>query len=236
MCRPASCCFLLQPLRPNLIGTTRALSLFNTSHFPPSSKGSKTFAVHHKEMFLQAAAGCRAKGFRPKFSVLHFAISEDLFSFDRFSVLPVDFFHGFLKSSDLVNEFFGNVMRHNLYAKLVACISCNPEPRFSIGHFLVSPLDFLFGLFKSSNCVAEFFGAVRRNDFCAKVGVDVSRRRDLSNQEGTNIICGFQTWGFLQWLSERPSLSPHYGTPDIRGFGAGVWSGFYCFLTLSLLR
>ena len=62
---------------------------------------------------------------------------------------------------------------------------------------------FLFGLFKSSNCVAELFGTVRRNDFCAKVVVDVSRRRDLSNQEGTNFICGLQTWGFLQWLSER---------------------------------
>ena len=71
------------------------------------------------------------------------------------------------------------------------------------------------------------------NGFCAKVVVDISRRRDLGNQESTNCICGPQTWGFLQRLSKRPSLSPHYGTPETTGYGLGVRSDFYCFLVKS---
>ena len=35
--------------------------------------------------------------------------TEDRFPFDRFSVLPAGFFHGLLKSSNPVSEFFGNV-------------------------------------------------------------------------------------------------------------------------------
>ena len=49
---------------------------------------------HHKAMFSMQRPVDTPENFWPKFSVFHFASPEDLFSFDQFSVLPIDFLHG----------------------------------------------------------------------------------------------------------------------------------------------
>ena len=51
----------------------------------------------------------------------HLSITEDRFSLDRLSVLHAGFFLGFLKNSDMVNEFLGNVRTNDFCAKLVVC-------------------------------------------------------------------------------------------------------------------
>ena len=82
-----------------------------------------------------------------KLVVRTLSIAEDRFSFDRFSVSPAGVFHGFLKSSDLVNEFFGNARRNDFCAKLVVYFGGNPEDR-SRSQILVCRSTFLFDPFQ----------------------------------------------------------------------------------------
>ena len=85
----------------------------------------------------------RRNDFCAKFVVCIFSIAEDLFSLDRFSALPAGFFHGFLKSSDLVSEFFGSVRRNDFCPKIVVCILSITENLFPFDRISVLPVDLL---------------------------------------------------------------------------------------------
>ena len=136
--------FFFQPLRPPSKGQ-RELSRFSKSSiFRPLEKGRKRLQFPHCRAILYRQRGVAAmEDFRPKLIVLNFASPQDLFSTGQFAVLHLDFLRDFLKCSNLVNEFFGNVRNNVFCVKPVARIWCNPEDLFSIGQILVLPVDFL---------------------------------------------------------------------------------------------
>ena len=194
--RPAKSHFFSQPLRPHLIGTTRALSCFCSTilQFLPFAKGSNMFAVSALQGdSLQTTRGRRKGGLSAEAHRLELRQPTGPFSRRASSRFCTSTFSATFSSAPTWSTSSSQTRGETTFARSSSsalCPSSAPQDRVSLDRFSILPASFFHGFLESSDLVNEFPGNVRRKDFCTMLVVcSWSFTQDLISLDGSSNCC-----------------------------------------------